>query len=270
MPFTVADAAIAAGRPVHIFGIRGSAGSSIEAYPHSWISFGTVGHFLRVMKKNNCNELVIVGGVKRPKWWTIRVDLGGITNAPALLGWTIGGDNSVLSGIVAFIEDKGLTVLGAHEIAPELVAGRGVLGKHKPSKEDRADIETGLKVIAALGALDVGQAAVVARKYVLAVEAAEGTDLMLERCKDLKQWGRRRLNKRSGVLVKCPKPGQERRIDLPTVGPETVRHAAAADLCGIAIAANDVLIADREEFIAAADAAGLFVIGVEGPSEPTA
>lgn len=270
MPFTVADAAISAGRTVHIFGIRGSADKTIESYPHSWISFGTVGHLLRVTKQKDCRELVIVGGVKRPKWWTVRFDWAGVASLPSLLGWSFGGDNSVLSSIVTFFENKGLKVLGAHEIAPELVAGKGVLGKHKPNAEDRGDIETGLQVIAALGALDVGQAAVVARKYVLAVEAAEGTDRMLERCKDLKQWGRRWLKKRSGVLVKCPKPGQERRVDMPTVGPETVRRAAEADLRGIAIAADNVLIADREEFIAAADTAGLFVIGVDAPPEPAA
>jgi DUF1009 family protein len=183
-----------------------------------------------------------------------------------LLGWTVGGDNSILSGIVGFIESKGLKIVGAHEIAPDLVAGTGVLGKHKPNKQDKADIETGLKVIAALGALDVGQAAVVSRGYVIAVEAAEGTDRMLARCKDLKQWGKRWPGGRSGVLVKCAKPGQERRIDLPTVGSETVRLAAEANLAGIAVASGDVLIADRADFIADANKAGLFVVGVDGPA----
>lgn len=264
MPLTVARAALAAGRPIHIFGIGGAAKQAIERFPHSWISFGTIGHVLRVTRKINCREVVIVGGVKRPKWWTVRLDWGGIVNIPALLSWTVGGDNSILSGIVGFIESKGLKIVGAHEIAPELVAGKGMLGKHQPSKEDRADIAIGLDVIAALGALDVGQAAVVARGYVLAVEAAEGTDRMLERCRELKQWGRPQLRKRSGVLVKCAKPGQERRIDLPTVGTETVRLASEANLSGIAIAGEDVLIADRENFLAAANAAGLFVIGVDG------
>ncbi|MDH3580232.1 MAG: UDP-2,3-diacylglucosamine diphosphatase LpxI [Hyphomicrobiales bacterium] len=264
MPETVARAALAAGRPIHIFAIGGAAGPEIERFPHSWISFGTIGHVLKVTRKINCREVVIVGGVRRPKWWTVRLDWGGIVNIPALLSWTVGGDNSILSGIVGFIESKGLKIVGAHEIAPELIAGKGVLGKHRPSKEDRLDIATGLDVIAALGALDVGQATVVARGHVLAVEAAEGTDRMIERCRDLKQSGRPRLSRRSGVLVKCAKPGQERRIDLPTVGTETVRLASQANLSGIAIAGDDVLIADREDFLAAADAAGLFIIGVDG------
>lgn len=178
-------------------------------------------------------------------------------------GWLLGGDNSVLTGIIGFFESKGFKVVGAHEIAPDLIAGKGVFSKRRPGKTDRADIAIGLEVIAALGPLDVGQATVVAHKYVLAVEAAEGTDKMIERCKDLNKWGKSGRRKRSGVLVKCAKPGQERRIDLPTVGPETIRHASQAGLAGIAIAANDVLIVDRERFIKAANDAGLFVVGVE-------
>ena len=263
MPLKVAEVATSAGRDVHVFGISGAAEPEIEKFSHNWIKFGHIGKILSVSRDADCREMVIVGSVKRPSFADLRFDFGALWNFPSLLGWMVGGDNSVLTGIIGFFESKGFTVLGAQEIAPELIAGKGVFSKRRPGKTDRTDIAVGLEVIAALGALDVGQATVVAHQYVLAVEAAEGTDRMLQRCKDLNKWGKSGSRKRSGVLVKCAKPGQDRRIDLPTVGPETVRNAARAGLAGIAIAADDVLIIDREQFIKAANDAGLFVIGVD-------
>jgi len=120
-------------------------------------------------------------------------------------------------------------------------------------------------VVGALGRLDVGQAAVVAKGYVLAVEAAEGTDAMLVRCAELRELGRIRRRSRAGVLVKAPKPGQEERVDLPTIGPETVKKAAAAGLAGIAVAAGQVLMAERAATIGAANQHGLFLVGVTPP-----
>lgn len=263
MPLSVAQAAASAGRPIHIFGISGNADRGIEEFPHSWINFAHIGKILSVSRAKNFHELVIVGAVKRPVFRDLRPDFGAIINLPGLLGWTVGGDNSVLAGIIGFFESKGFTVVGAHEIAPNLLAGQEIFTRRKPGKTDKADIAVGLNVVSTLGALDVGQAAVVSHQYVLAVEAAEGTDQMLNRCKSLNKRGDNKRGKRSGVLVKCAKPGQERRIDLPTVGPDTVRRAAEAGLAGIAIAADDVLIVNRDKFIQAADEAGLFVVGVE-------
>lgn len=262
IPLTVAKAAREEGRELHIFGLSGAADRRIEKFPHHWINFGHIGRILTVSREKNCTDLVIVGAVRRPRLKDLRIDFGALVNLPSLFGWTVGGDNSVLTGIIHFFESKGFRVVGAHEIAPDLIAGETVFTKKKPGKSDKQDIEVGLRVINALGALDVGQAAVVAHKYVLAVEAAEGTDKMLERCGDLNKWGKSGSRRRSGVLVKCAKPGQERRIDLPTVGPETVRRAAEAGLAGIALAANDVLIVNREEFVHEADASGMFVVGV--------
>jgi len=188
-------------------------------------------------------------------------DLGAIRNLPFLVSLGIGGDDHVLSRVVRFFESKGYRVHGAGDVAPELLAGEGKLGDKAPSAEDRADISTGFRVVSALGRLDVGQAAVVAKSYVLAVEAAEGTDAMLARCAGLREIGRIKQRARSGVLVKAPKPGQEERVDLPTIGPETVRNAATAGLAGIAVAAGRVLMAEHAATIAAANQHGLFLVG---------
>lgn len=262
MPLTVARAARDQGRPVHVIAIEGAADKAIEAFPHSWVNVGAVGQILKIVKREGCSEIVIVGGMKRPRMSEVRLDLGALAHLPAVLRCFVGGDNSVLTGIVRFFERKGLRVLGAHDIVPDLVAENGTLGRCRPSRNDKEDIAIGLQVIAALGTLDIGQGAVVARRHVLAVEAAEGTDRMLERCRELNRRDEAGKDARRGVLVKGAKPRQERRVDLPTIGPETVRRAAAAGLAGIAVAASDVLIVQQKKCIADADSAGLFLVGV--------
>ncbi|MGV1014742.1 MAG: LpxI family protein, partial [Methyloceanibacter sp.] len=206
-------------------------------------------------------DLVIIGGVTRPDPSNIRLDLGAIKNLPFLLSLGKGGDDHVLSNVVRFFENKGYRVHGAGDVVPELLVEEGLLGAHNPSPADRADIDLAFKVVDALGHLDVGQAAVVIKGYVVAVEAAEGTDAMLDRCASLRESGRTRGSGRTGVLVKMPKPGQEERVDLPTIGPETVKKAAAAGLAGVAVAAGRVLMADRDATIKAANKHGLFLLG---------
>ena len=263
MPATVAEAACEAGRPVHVIAIQGAARPEIEAHPHTWVSFGEIGRVLKILKNEGCDDLVIIGGVQRPKLDELRFDFGALRNLPAILRLLAGGDNSILSGVVEFFEKKGFRVIGAHDIAPDLLATLGPMGKKRPSAQDQTDIGIGIRVIQALGDLDVGQAAVVARELVLAVEAVEGTDALLERCQKLTHRTGGRRGARAGVLVKCAKPGQERRVDLPAIGPKTVSSAAEAGLTGIALVAGDVLVAERQEVISEADARGLFVVGVE-------
>jgi DUF1009 family protein len=248
---------------LHIVGICGEAREEIERFPHTWVKWGEVGKMFRALDSNGCGDIVIIGGVNRPDFSNVRLDLGAIKTLPFILSLGTGGDDHVLSRVVRFFEEKGYRVHGAGDVAPELLAGEGVLGAKTPTAEDMPDIDLALRVVGALGRLDVGQAAVVARGYVLAVEAAEGTDAMLTRCAEIRAAGRAGKDGRAGVLVKAPKPGQEERVDLPTIGPDTVAKAAAAGLTGIAVAAGRVLIAERAATIAAADRDGLFLIGVE-------
>jgi DUF1009 family protein len=259
LPIALAAAAAAQGRAVHVIGIRGEADAKISRFPHTWLKWGEVGKLFATLEGLGCRDLVIIGSVSRPDLANVRFDFGAIKNLPFLLGLGVGGDDQVLSSVVRFLEGKGYRVYGAGEVAPELLAAEGNLGAKTPSPDDRADIETGFRVVSALGRLDVGQAAVVVKGRVLAVEAAEGTDAMLARCAELRKGGRRRGL--AGVLVKAPKPGQEERVDLPTIGPDTVELAAQAGLAGIAVAAGRVLIADRDTTIAAAGQHGLFLVG---------
>jgi UDP-2,3-diacylglucosamine hydrolase len=261
LPCALADAAMAKGRAVHILGIRGEADEKITRYPCTWLKWGEVGKLFSTLEDQGCHDLVIIGAVTRPDLANVRFDFGAIRNLPFLLSLGVGGDDHVLSSVVRFLEAKGYRVLGAGDVAPELLAAEGPLGAMTPTQNDRVDIEMGFRVVSALGRLDVGQAVVVVKGHVLAVEAAEGTDAMLGRCAELRKERGKRRRGPAGVLVKAPKPGQEERVDLPTIGPETVERAARAGLAGIAVCAGRVLIADRAAVLGAADKHGLFLFG---------
>jgi UDP-2,3-diacylglucosamine hydrolase len=262
LPCVLAAAAAARGLPLHIVAIRGEAREEIERFPHTWVKWGEIGKMFSALNRNGCSDLVIIGGVDRPDFSNVRFDLGALKTLPFLLTLGKGGDDHVLARVVRFFEDKGYRVHGAGDVAPELLAEEGTLGAKTPTAEDQADIDMAFDVVRALGRFDVGQGAVVVKGHVLAVEAAEGTDAMLVRCAELRESGRAGRRGRAGVLVKAPKPGQEERVDMPTIGPETVKKAAAAGLAGIAVAAGRVLMAEHAATIEAADQHGLFLLGV--------
>ena len=163
----------------------------------------------------------------------------------------------VLAAVIKILGEEGFRVLGAHEILQAALGPKGVLSRAEPDAQAMADIDRGVAVARALGVADVGQGCVVQLGLVLAVEAVEGTDAMLARCAPLARAGP------GGVLVKVLKPGQDRRADLPTIGPDTIRNAAAAGLRGVAFEAGATILVERETTIAAADAAGLFLLGLD-------
>ena len=167
----------------------------------------------------------------------------------------------VLPSLVKVLGQEGFTVLGAHEVLTEAVAPNGLLTDARPDAQAIADIRRGAEVARALGSVDVGQGCVVQAGLVLCVEAIEGTDAMLSRAASLRRPGP------GGVLVKLVKPGQDRRADLPTIGPSTVRNAAAAGLRGIAFEAGGTLLAERATTIMAAEQSGLFLLGF-APDQP--
>lgn len=262
IPLAVCDAAIKQGIEIHVVALKGQSDPALAQYPHSWVRLGELGGLLGALKDAKCRDIVVVGALKRPDLLRIGVDFGFIWHLPTILGLTRGGDDTMLQRIVRFFEGQGFTVRGAHEIAPELLAPKGVCGRYAPSEENTGDIRRGLDLLNALAPFDVGQSVVIARGYVLAVEAAEGTDEMLKRCSGLRPWGGR---KRTGVLVKAPKSGQELRIDMPVVGARTAELAVQAGLSGIAVASGQVMIADQVEMVAVADRDELFIAGIEVP-----
>ena len=262
LPFAVADAVGKRGRRVVLFAIRGWADPQrVAAYPHHWASFGQFGWFCRVAQREGCRDVVLIGSVVRPAIWKIRPDFKTLRLLPRIVGLLRGGDNRLLKGVAAIFEEHGFRLVGAHEIAPDILMPEGLLGRERPTAGDQADIATALALLEATSPFDVGQAVVVADTRVLAIEAAEGTDRMLARIAELRQGGRI-ADARRGVLVKAAKRGQDRRVDLPSIGPRTVEGAARAGLAGIAVVSGSTIIAEAGVTGAAADRERLFVIGV--------
>jgi len=262
LPFAVADAVGKRGRRVVLFAIRGWADPQrVAAYPHHWASFGQFGWFCRVAQREGCRDVVLIGSVVRPAIWKIRPDFKTLRLLPRIVGLLRGGDNRLLKGVAAIFEEHGFRLVGAHEVAPDILMPEGLLGRERPTAGDQADIATALALLEATSPFDVGQAVVVADTRVLAIEAAEGTDRMLARIAELRQGGRI-ADARRGVLVKAAKRGQDRRVDLPSIGPRTVEGAARAGLAGIAVVSGSTIIAEAGLTGAAADRERLFVIGV--------
>jgi hypothetical protein len=260
-PLEVAGEARRAGREPFLVGVVGATDPGIEAYPHVWVRMGEVGKLFAALKGRAIGEMAIIGAMTRPEFSDLRLDWGAVRRAAGLAQLFRRGDNGLLAGLAAIFEREGVRVVGAHQIAPRLLAPRGPIGARAASAEDEADIALGARLIVALSAFDAGQGAVVAAGRVVAVEAAEGTDAMLARVAEMRASGRLRFSGPAGVLVKAPKQGQDLRLDMPAVGPKTIEGAANAGLRGAAVAAGHALILERARCAREADAAGLFVIG---------
>jgi UDP-2,3-diacylglucosamine hydrolase len=261
LPLAVAESVAKRGRRVVLFAIRGAADPQlVERYPHHWLRVGQLGGFARLAHASGCRDVVFIGSLVRPTLWKLRPDLKALLLLPRIVAAYRGGDNHLLSGVSRIIEDEGFQLLGAHEVAPEILVPEGALGSVQASESHRNDIAFGFDYLRASGPFDVGQAAVVAGKHILAVEAAEGTDQMLMRIAQLRADGRIGATG-PGVLVKAPKPGQDTRFDLPSIGPHTVDGVARAGLAGIAVIAGSTIVAQPEQLVAAADRAKIFVFG---------
>jgi UDP-2,3-diacylglucosamine hydrolase len=268
-PAAVAEAISRSGRRPVMFGIKGWADHNVvERHQHHWVALGQVGRLVRLARREGCREAIFIGTVLRPPLTRIRLDWPTIRAMPRILRAFRGGDDQLLKGVAGIIEDSGLTIIGLDAVAPEIFVPEGVLAQRRPTEGDKADITRAIQVVAALGPFDVGQAAVVADNHVLAVEGVEGTDNMLARIAEMRRQRRVTARVGTGVLVKSPKPGQDRRFDLPAIGPQTIQNVARAGLAGVAVTAGSTLIAAPMEVIAAADRADVFLVGVSEVAAP--
>lgn len=258
LPVLVAEAARAQGYQVFLLALEGQADPGFVAaskLPHAWVRLGAAGQGFEALKRAGVTSVVMAGGVRRPSLKEMAPDWRA-AKFFARAGLAALGDDGLLSAVVKEFEAEGFTVLGPDDILKGLLARQGAYGRCQPDDQAKADIARGFAVAKALGALDIGQAAVVQQGLVLGVEAIEGTAALLARCKDLKRGGL------GGVLVKTAKPGQERRADLPSIGPDTAVQAHEAGLRGIAVEAGCSLVLDEAGLTETADRLGLFVIGI--------
>ena len=253
LPRKVADAVVDGGRPVFIIAFEGQTDpSTVEGLPHAWLRLGATSKALEALHGAGCDEVVMAGPMKRPALTSLSLDRRSAA-ALARAGTRVFGDDGLLSVIVEEIEGDGLAVVGIEDLLGGYLIPPGCPTTLQPGEQAKLDAERGIAVLAALGGADVGQAVAVQEGLVLAVEALEGTDAMIERAGSLRRTG-------SGpVLVKGRKPGQEGRADRPTIGVQTVETTAAAGFSGIVVEADQTLVIDRPAVVDRADQLGLFL-----------
>lgn len=257
LPLRLVEACRQRGEDVFVLAFKGQTKpETLKDVPHSWVVLGQTDAAIKALKENSVDRVVMAGGIRRPSFFELKPDVRTI-KVFARLGTAGLGDDALLRAVRMEFEKDGIRVIGAHEVDESLLTPSGVLTETTPDQQAQTDIDYGIRVTQTLGELDVGQAAVVQQGIVLGVEAVEGTDALLQRCKGLRRKGI------GGVLVKTKKPQQDKNLDLPAIGPRTVRKVYEAGLRGIAVQSENSLVLERDEVIRMANKLGLFVTGVD-------
>jgi len=225
---------------------------------HFAASFNQFGNLFETLHAAGITTVTFAGAMTRPALNPAAFDHKTVALAPRLMAAMAGGDDGLLREIVAVFEEQGFDVKGAHQVMPDLVAEAGLLAGQDLDAADMADAKRGMEILNALSDVDVGQGVVVVNGLCLGVETLQGTDAMLGFVAATPA----HLRQTGGVFVKAAKTGQDLRVDMPAIGPDTVTSVAAANLGGIVIAAGRVMILERAKTIAAIEAAGLFLLAI--------
>jgi len=239
---------------VFIVALEGEADPAIVSkFNHIWIKLGEVGKAIEAMQAAGVKRVVFVGSLYKPDILKVKVDWLGAKLLASMVKEKFFGDNALLASVTKFLEAQGFTVIGIHEILKHLLVEAGIFTKLKPKLQDKNDIELAIKIVSQLGMLDIGQAAIVQNGVVLGVEAIEGTDSLIKRCGELKR------SETGGVLVKFSKSKQELRMDLPTIGMQTIKNIQQAGFKGIIIEAKKAIFLDQTEVVEYANKHNIFV-----------
>ena len=263
LPVLLAQHCRDSGMPVHVSRIKGMCDPRLTLFPGSECALANFGERMKALKVDGVDALVFAGLVNRPDFSTLKPDLRGALALPRIMAEMRKGDDALLRAVLAEFEREGFAIVGTDEVLANLLAEVGLIAGAEPTEAQLEDANKAMTIAAEIGRLDIGQGAIVVDGLVLAVEAQEGTDRMLARVYDLSTHIRGTKAARRGVLAKRAKPDQERRVDLPTIGVKTVEGASKAGLAGIVVEAGGALIIDRNNVIAAAEEAGLFILGVQ-------
>jgi hypothetical protein len=257
LPLAIARDCAGRGRDVFVIRLDGFADPALQALPGEDSGLAQFGRSVKALKRAGCPSVCLAGTVSHPDFATLKPDLMAMKHLPGVIAAARQGDDALLRAILGAFEREGFEVEGAGEAAPGLLLGSGPLGALAPTAGHQADLEAAMRAAREVGRTDVAQGAVARGGEVIAREGRQGTDAMLA---DLPA----APAERRGVLAKLPKPNQDRRVDLPTIGIRTIQRAAAAGLAGVVGEASGLLVVERSEVIKAADRLGLFVLGVSG------
>jgi UDP-2,3-diacylglucosamine hydrolase len=256
LPARLIEHCRAIGRPHYVVALDGHCdAATVVGAPHCWFRIGAAGAILAALHREGATDLVMIGRIHRPRLRDLRPDAKGWLILARIWRRFFAGDDGLLRAVAAVLEGEGFHVRGIHEVMESVLAPPGAFGRVIPSDHDLGDIADGARAARDLGLRDVGQAVVVQGGRLVAQESAKGTDELLTRAAPL-------LAGPGGILIKMRKPQQDRRVDLPAIGPDTVRHAAEIGLKGIAIEAGHALVLDLPEVIRLADKADLFLFGI--------
>ena len=256
LPFFARDALRRAGWDVYVVGLKNFCDMRLR--PDLVLRLGNGGRGARELRRRGIRKITFVGALGHPNLADIRPDLWSLGVFLSILKHQRGYDSMAVA-LNKALESRGFEIVAAQDIAPDLTFRKaGVQTKTKPTARDKRDIERAIDVSHTIGAADIG-ASVVVDKQVIAVEAAEGTANMLKRVVEM----RKTHKKQSGVFAKMTKPGQDLRIDIPAIGVDTVKAAAAANLRGIVVNARTCFVVDKENVIKTADKNGIFIVAME-------
>ncbi|WP_455475546.1 LpxI family protein [Bartonella sp. B17] len=259
LPITVAQELEKHGQNPFLVLLRGEADAVLYRYEHCELSIVELARLFKILKAAAICNIVLAGGVKkRPFLTQLRPDWTTFLALPKLLGALKGGDDALLKAFIQIVEAHGFCVIGAHEIVPDLLAPIEFdLTLRRATQKEKNDILLAAEAAKLLGQLDIGQAAVAINGRVIAVEGAEGTDNMLWRIFEMRE--RKQIPQKGGVLVKCAKPQQDHRVDLPSIGPSTIVNLVKSGLSGVAVEANKSLILSVKATIEKANKHSLFI-----------
>jgi DUF1009 family protein len=263
LPVLLSDRLRRDGREHKILAFRGFAAPETRKRADAVVDLLDVKRTQSIIAAWRPQIVILAGAVRRPRPAAFLNTFSALRNRRELAGLLARGDDGLLRSAVSYFEEQGYLVLGAHDLAPELLAAPGLLTRTAPEPREARAVEVGFAMLADLAPHDMGQACVVTGERILAIEGPEGTDSMLARVRGFRRpFSRIRVDP-GGVLVKTAKRGQDLRVDLPAIGPRTMVNAHRAGLKGVAIGSGATLILDQEETIATADRLGLFLVAVE-------
>ena len=261
LPVQVAEAAVERGQGVYVLRLKGFEEPALADFPGEIAGIAELGKAFKAFRNAGCAQVCFAGIVKRPDFQALKPDLKGISLLPKAIAAARDGDDALLRFMIDAFETEGFEVIGADEAAGSLTVQAGVFAGAAPTESQMEDLKKAASIAAQMGRLDIGQGAIVANGLVLCVEAQEGTDEMLRRCAALPAQIRGSKEAPLGVLVKRPKPQQERRIDLPTIGLNTIERVSEAGIAGIGFEAGGALLLNAAALRARAEQLGLFLYG---------
>ena len=231
-----------------------------KKYKNSYsLKITELGKAISVLKKNNCKNVIFIGKVERPEISLLKFDRKALFYLPRLFSAFKKGDGNILKEIIKIFKENKLNVVNSMKFTPELIFKDKSINKLKINNTDKSSISKGVKIIKSLSKFDIGQSVVINNGYVLAIEGPEGTDETIKRSLHL---SKKYKLKNKSILVKFPKANQDLRIDLPTIGFDTIKNCIKANIKGIAVKRSQNIILDKDKIINLVKKNNFFIISI--------